>query len=317
MARPIKKGLDYFPLDTKLRGKIEYIQCMFGMLGVMVIISLWQRIYENSYYIEYSESSSLVFSKDFGEQLEFLSKNDKKRWEVFDDIVKQAVEYGIFNKDIFKKYGVLTSKSIQENYIKAKEKSAKIEFDKRYLLLSDADFSVSSPKIEVISPKMGVSSPENTTEYSRVGESTVNQNIEEESNRNNTAASDPAIAVFHKYEQLIGIVTPAVREGIDFYIENGAESALIVRIIEYACEQGKRTWPYIKAAIRGNMDADIKTLDAYNRAQADRAENAKKAKSANKGNKKSKFHYEDGNKPDYSKFANEILADMLGEGGKE
>lgn len=309
MARPIKKGLDYFPLDTKLRGKIEYIQCMFGMLGVMVIISLWQRIYENSYYIEYSESSSLVFSKDFGEQLEFLSKNNKKRWEVFDDIVKQAVEYGIFNKDIFEKYGVLTSKSIQENYIKAKEKSAKIEFDIRYLLLSDADFSVSSPKIEVISPKTGVSSPDNTTEYSRVEESKVNEITVEENS--DAAAADIAL---HKYEQLIGIVTPSVTDGIDFFVEQGVDAELIIRIIEYACEQGKRSWSYIKAAIRGNMDADIKTLDAYNRAQAERAENVKRVKSMEK--KKSKFNnYDDTNKPDYSNFSEEILAEMLGEGG--
>ncbi len=310
MARPIKKGLDYFPLDTKLRGKIEYIQCMFGMLGVMVIISLWQRIYENSYYIEYSESSSLVFSKDFGEQLEFLSKNDKKRWEVFDDIVKQAVEYGLFNKDIFEKYGVLTSKSIQENYIKAKEKSAKIEFDKRYLLLSDADFSVSSPKIEVITPKTGVSSPDNATEYSRVEESRVNESTVEEKD------DAAAIALFHKYEQLIGIATPAVMEGIDFYIENGVEDSLIVRIIEYACEQGKRNWQYINAAIRGNMDAGIKTLDAYNRAQAERAENAQKAEKANKAIKKSKFNnYIDTNEVSLS--PEQILKEMLGEESKE
>lgn len=306
MARPIKKGLDYFPLDTKLRGKIEYIQCMFGMLGVMVIISLWQRIYENSYYIEYSESSSLVFSKDFGEQLEFLSKNDKKRWEVFDDIVKQAVEYGIFNKDIFEKYGVLTSKSIQENYVKAKEKSAKIEFDIRYLLLSDADFSVSSPKIEVISPETGVSSPDNATKYSRVEESRVYENTVEES------SDVPADTALYKYKQLIGETTTAVIKGIELYITQGVEEDLIIRIIEYACEQNKRTWQYIKAAIRGNMDAGIKTLDAYNRAQAKRAENAKKVKAAEK---KSKFNnYNDTNKPDYSNFAEEIIADMIGEG---
>lgn len=312
MARPIKKGLDYFPLDTRLHGKIEYIQCMYGMLGVMVIISLWQRIYENSYYIEYNKKSALIFSKDFGVQLETLSKEHKSSWEVFDEIVRQAVEEGIFNKTLFEKYGILTSRKIQQNYLKAKEKSTKIEFCESYLLLSDADFSVFSPKIKVISPKTGVSSPDNAIEYSRVEESRVNESRVEEGD---AAAPDPAIAVFHKYEQLIGLITPAVREGIDFYIENGVEDALLVRIIEYACEQGKRSWQYINAAIRGNMDAGIKTLEAYNRAQADRIKNAKKAEKANTGGKKSKFNnYEDSNKPDYSNFGNEILAEMLGKG---
>jgi len=309
MARPIKKGLDYFPLDTKLRGKIEYIQCMFGMLGVMVIISLWQRIYENSYYIEYSESSSLVFSKDFGEQLEFLSKNDKKRWEVFDDIVKKAVEYEVFNKDIFEKYGVLTSKSIQENYIKAKEKSAKIEFDIRYLLLSDAEFSVSSPKIEVISPKTGVSSLNNATEYSRVEESKVNENIVEESS--NTVL--PA-AVSNAYEQWMSSKpTSSVEKDINSFIDKGIEVALIVRLIEYARENNKTGWAYAKAAIKGNMDAGIKTLDAYKRAQVQRVETAKRVKEVEKKKGKGINNYNDGNKPDYSNFDDEILAEMLGE----
>ena len=308
MARPIKKGLDYFPLDTRLHGKIEYIQCMYGMLGVMVVISLWQRIYENSYYIEYNEKSALIFSKDFGVQLELLSKGQKSNWEVFDEIVRQSVKEGIFDETLFERFGILTSRKIQQNYLKAKEKSAKVEFHESYLLLGDADFSVSSPKIVVISPKTGVSSPDNATEYSRVEESRVNESTVEERD------DATAIALFHKYEQLVGIITPAVIEGIDFYIAQGVEESLIVRIIEYACEQNKRTWPYINASLRGNMDAGIKTLDNYNRAQAERVENAKKAERANKNSKKSKFNnYEDSNKPDYSNFGNEILAEMLGE----
>lgn len=308
MARPIKKGLEYFPLDTRLHGKIEYIQCMYGMLGVMVIISLWQRIYENSYYIEYKEKSALTFSKDFGVQLEILSKEKKRSWEVFDEIVNQAVEEGIFNKALFEKYGILTSRSIQQNYLKAKEKSAKVEFIEDYFLLSDADCSVSSPKIAVISPKTGVSSPDNATEYSRVNKSKVYENKEEESKE----GDDHSAAVFHKYEQYIGLVTPSVMDGVDFFIEQGVEPELMARIIEYACEQGKRSWSYIKAAIRGNMDAGIKTLADYNKAQAERAENAKKAEKGNKAVKKNKFvNYTDTNNPDYSTFADDLIKEML------
>ena len=37
MARPIKKGLDYFPLNVFLTGSVEYIECMYGAIGVYVI----------------------------------------------------------------------------------------------------------------------------------------------------------------------------------------------------------------------------------------------------------------------------------------
>ena len=79
MARPIKEGLDYFPLNVNLSGKIEYIQCMYGKLGEMVIISLWQKIYQKSYYVKYDEMSPLVFSKEFGDQLERLFGNGQKK----------------------------------------------------------------------------------------------------------------------------------------------------------------------------------------------------------------------------------------------
>lgn len=36
MARPIKKGLDYFPLNVFLTGSVEYIECMYGAIGVGV-----------------------------------------------------------------------------------------------------------------------------------------------------------------------------------------------------------------------------------------------------------------------------------------
>ena len=313
MARPIKKGLDYFPLDTRLHGRIEYIQCMYGMLGVMVVISLWQRIYENSYYIEYNEKSALIFSKDFGVQLELLSKGQKSSWEVFDEIVRQSVKEGLFDEALFEKYGILTSRKIQENYLKAKEKSSKIEFYESYLLLSDADFSVSSPKIVVISPKTGVSSPENATEYSRVEESKVNESIVEESSN----AVLPA-AVSNAYEQWMSSKpTSSVEKDINSFIDKGVEVALIVRLIEYARENNKTGWAYAKAAIKGNMDAGIKTLDEYNRAQEERAENAKKVQAAEKSGKGKFNNYNDTNKPDYSNFGDEIINGMLEEGSKE
>ena len=167
MARPLKRGLDYFPLDTVFKGKIEYIQCMYGMLGVMVIVSLLQRIYSNSYYVEYEENSPLVFSKDFGTQLEMLSEDGKKSWEVFDEIVKKEIDFEIFDKGMYEKHKILTSKDIQETYLRAKEKSARVEIASDYLLLSDEKFKVFSPKTGVYGEETGVSSPGNYIKKSK------------------------------------------------------------------------------------------------------------------------------------------------------
>lgn len=116
----------------------------------------------------------------------------------------------------------------------------------------------------------------------------------------------------YKYEQLIGLVTPAVVEGIDFAVGEGMVPELIIRIIEYACEQGKRNWQYINACILGNLKENILTLDAYNRHQAERAERSTNNKASERIVKRSKFNnYEDSNKKDYSKMQEEILKGFM------
>ena len=53
MARPIKKGLNYFPLDTDLLSnrKIRQIKCKYGSDAFLLYIALLCDIYANGYYI--------------------------------------------------------------------------------------------------------------------------------------------------------------------------------------------------------------------------------------------------------------------------
>ena len=45
MPRPIKNGVDYFPLDVHLDKKFELIEAEFGLTGFAVVVKLLQRIY--------------------------------------------------------------------------------------------------------------------------------------------------------------------------------------------------------------------------------------------------------------------------------
>lgn len=182
MARPIKKGLDYFPFDIDWKkGALEYLYCMYGILGVAVIkLSLEPRIYGGEgYFVEYNERSSLIFSNEFGDQLSVIDTRDKKRPEIYDEIVRSAIEYGIFDKEMYKKYGILTSADIQETYVRAKEKSQRVEMERRYLLLSDVKIPKNVELIGVYGEETPVSSPENSTKESKVKKSIVNKSKEE------------------------------------------------------------------------------------------------------------------------------------------
>jgi DnaD/phage-associated family protein len=290
----MNSGIPYFPLDVHLDDKFDLIEAEFGLKGFAIVVKLLQKIYGgNGYYCKWTKDVALLFAKNINANDSFVS-----------EIVSASVRRGIFNEKLFEKYSILTSKGIQQRYFEAVSRRKKVDAEKQYLLV---DVTPIYKNVNILSENVNISSENvNISEQRREEKSKEEYSKVEE-------RSAPAAAVLKKYEQLIGMVTPAVMEGVDFFMGQGVEASLIIRLIEYACEQGKRTWSYIQASIRGNMDAGIKTLEAYNRAQAERAETAKRVKEAEK-KQKSKFNnYTDTNKPDYSDFGQQIIADMLAE----
>lgn len=286
----------YFPLDLNLDDKMRLVEAEFGITGFGVIVKLWQKIYNtDGYYIEWTNDVELLFAQDI-----------RVSYNLVSEIIRAARRRGLFDANMFDKYGILTSTGIQKRHFNMMKRHKEVTAIPQYLLI---DITQILKDVNIIYENVNIQG-EDVNVQKQIDKIDKIDYIDK-TEESITPATDPAIAVFHKYEQIIGIVTPAVRDGIDFYIENGVESDLIIRIIEYACEQGKRTWPYINAAIRGNMDAGIKTLDAYNRAQADRIENAKKVERAKKGSKKSKFNYNDTNP--VGPTAEQIIKDMLRE----
>lgn len=295
MARPIKKGLDYFPFDIDWKkGAMEYLYCMYGILGVAVIkLSLEPRIYGGEgYFVEYNERSSLIFSNEFGDQLSVADTRDKKRPEIYDEIVQAAIEYGIFDKEMYKKYGILTSVDIQERYVRAKEKSQRVEMESRYLLLSDVKIPKNVELIGVYGEETGVFYPENSTKESKVKKSKVKESKVKQ--RKESKPPTAADRVLSEYERLIGIPTGNIVDLIDGYLAEGMTPELMIRLIEYSVERNARSWTYIEKTIIGNLKDGILTIDDYNRHRADRQksfenQNIKKPQ-------KSKFNnYDDGN----------------------
>lgn len=142
MARPTKKGLDYFPLDTKLGTKLKLVKANYGHKGFGLLIRLFQLIYSNGYYISWTEDEESLFRDEEGFSFDdgFLSS-----------IVEYCLNKKIFNNELFKKYKILTSKGIQERYVEAK--TGTIYMDRRYFLLKYANFDINAELIEVNSKK--------------------------------------------------------------------------------------------------------------------------------------------------------------------
>ena len=163
MARPVKEGLDYFPLvvdvykNTKIR---SLMRKKGGSRAFSIFITILCKIYEKGYYIEHSEDFIFDVAEDMHEEKEFV-----------EDVINFCTEVNLIDKDTLKKSNVLTSKGIQEQYIESLKKSKRRICINKYKLIDEekiinsinvGNTEVSSEETGVYSEITGVSSEKST-----------------------------------------------------------------------------------------------------------------------------------------------------------
>lgn len=184
MARPIKKGLSYFPFDVDIFKdvKIRILMANYGANGVLLYIYLLTAIYNNGYYIKCNEDLLYVASADLG------VSPQKAR-----EIIQFCCKRSLFDDDLFRNRQALSSVGIQRRYqemVKARavKKTVKVQ-GKLWLLDCDETknfIMVCSPEGEqdincINSEINGSKSQINTTNKSKENKSKINESKEEES----------------------------------------------------------------------------------------------------------------------------------------
>lgn len=166
-GRPSKAALDYFELDCHMEEKVRLIQAEFGLKGFAIVVKLYQKIYgELGYYCEWNEDSLLLFMSENG-----VSSRDERN--LVNEIVMACIRRGIFSKELFDKFGILTSYGVQKRYLNATAKREKVELKKEYLLISDAEKTKNVAINSISSGRNSISGGRN--EQSRVEESRVEE----------------------------------------------------------------------------------------------------------------------------------------------
>ncbi len=129
--RPIKQGLSYFPLDVDIDtdDKIVLIESRFGTEGFTVVIKLLMKIYKEGYFYRWTERELLLFSQRINVEEPIVNA-----------IVKDCIKWELFNKKLFNKYQILTSKGIQERFFEATKRRLKINVCKEYTLIPVIDY---------------------------------------------------------------------------------------------------------------------------------------------------------------------------------
>ncbi len=130
MARPLKQGVDYFPLDVHIDNKLKFIKIKYGVEGYGMIICLLQHIYSLSYWCSCTDDDVLLLSDEF-----------KVDYDKLKNVIEEAIKREFFNKELYEKHSILTSKGIQKRYQEIVKRRKEVEVIEEYLVI-DNNFGV-------------------------------------------------------------------------------------------------------------------------------------------------------------------------------
>ncbi len=186
MARPTKEGLDYFPLVTNFEDKIILLIAEFGASAVGIVVSLYQKIYDNGYYINWNKDSLMLFARYINEEIEQVNT-----------VITRCFDRDVFDKSLYEQYGILTSHGIQKQYLKVckEARRKRIMFVKEYCLVKDNDL------LSVITELTSVNTEETLINDSDNTQSKVKESKEKKSTKEILSTATPyddIISLYHK-----------------------------------------------------------------------------------------------------------------------
>lgn len=183
MARPVKKGLDYYPADTNRRNDFKMMDLLneYGPLGYTIYDFCLQYIYENGYFLDVPlKQVCLTLCRDIG-----------AKWIKNKDLVGQVIDYcadiGLFDKDLLRQ-NVMTSVGIQRRYDSVTVRN-KVDKSKFWLLEKqklDAAL-INAPKNGVSATETEVSTTEtevSATNMPQIKENKIKVNKRKEKEKN-------------------------------------------------------------------------------------------------------------------------------------
>ena len=126
MARPYKKGLDFWPKDTAFYSdsKVRKIIRREGAAGAAILDGIFCTIYREGWYLTLDDD----IIEDIAEMLYVSAEKVKK-------VIEIAVEVGFFHEGFYRKNSTLTSLSLQSRYVSATSRRQKLSLDTQYILL--------------------------------------------------------------------------------------------------------------------------------------------------------------------------------------
>ena len=226
MARPIKQGLDYYPLDVGFLQdvKIRRIVRACGIQSIPVLISLLANIYRNDgYFLRWSPDMSFLIADELGVSEGAVTAT-----------VDKAVQVDFFNANMYECYGVLTSEGIQSRFFEAASRRREVRYDARFLLIN---VNVYKNLVNVDNNPVNVDdNPQSKVKESKVKES------KEEGEERTSAAADEIMGYYSS--NIHPVSSPVEKDKLIALVETHGD-AFVHKAIERAVVRNKRSLAYI------------------------------------------------------------------------
>lgn len=241
MARPTKKGLDYFPLDVDFLSdlKVRRIIKACGKEAVHILVALLANIYrDEGYYVLWDDDLAFLVADEVG-----------TKEGTVEELVKKAVQVKFFDKDIFDKYSVLTSKGIQSRYILATKERKKVELEYKYLLTNEVNRS-----------NISINGRNNSVNQGNNQQSKEKESKEKEIKEDATASESASLETFQKLWLFPNVVqVDDLLNLVDIYGDELVHAA--IKLAGSKDVPKNRAISFLTASLQEWADANVKTIE--------------------------------------------------------
>jgi hypothetical protein len=269
MARPTAKGVEYFPLNVNFISdlKVRKLLLSCGAQSIAVLIYLLSTIYKDEgYFVEIHEDEIDLIALDVNVTPEFVV-----------EVINKACEVRLFDVNLYENFNILTSKGIQERYLKITERRKNSVVITQFNLINvyNNSINVNNNSINVNNNPVNVyKSTQSKVKESKVKKSKV-KSLSNNSVKNvyltQTEKRDCMNKkIYELYLNGVGQISPIIKERLDDLVELYGVDHVIVAI-NSTIESGGSSIKYVETVAASNLKKKVNNNGADKRKPGNRA----------------------------------------------
>lgn len=255
MARPTAKGVEYFPLNVNFINdlKVRKLLLSCGAEAIAVLIYLLSTIYKDEgYYVEIHEDEIDLIALDVNVTPEFVLK-----------VINKACEVRFFDVNLYNNFNILTSKGIQERYLKITERRKNsvvitqfnlINVNNNLINVNNNSVNVDNNPVNVYKStqsKVKKRKVQKSTEKSLSNDSVKNVYLTETEKRDCMNKK-----IYELYLNGVGQISPTIKERLDDLVElYGMEHVIVA--INTTIESGGSSIKYVETVAASNLKKKV------------------------------------------------------------